>query len=1227
MSAAGGRLSQRDGNHIVHRMPSQVPVSEHGIKISDLRSSLHPIDQMAGQDVEQHLTTSSFPVTGILESQDHQAGTAPEESARASVQDTPSRADGVGSKPETLTDSQNATQTDTEAPATTFHNSYSHQLDRIGDLSLQADEPSIDDVAYFDATTSVVESDGPRIQAFAKLEFDDGQFYMNTYAVELGRDIRAARSALQQDFQNDPAQEQLSAAHSRHRSSSSLDGSHAPHILRRSRQRNTASSVMSESGGIWNFVPYSADGARRSKSRKTKSEGGSSSRIPRDQTTSQKSGFMLRTAQSENTVRHSTYGAQPVNPSALMPSPEECPLIPIHPPAAADGANAGHRGISRKHVRISFNFERRLFEMEVKGRNGAFVDEQFHALGELAELRSGSYIQIGGVGIRFLLPNVARGETGAEGTQGSEGQSAMSFDFEDGRGDSIAMAGTSESESSDIDGRAPSPRRSPLHSAVAGNMSDADGENTSQSEEAGSVGGARRVPSGRASRGTKTASGKKLPPHVKVKVKTKAESKVATKNRAGEEITEETIKALDLGIPLSMIPPRRRGPGRPPKNGIISKREEANLKKQAREAAKAQAAADGSVDFDVLKQSLDLSTLEKRKYTKRKKHEGEPNGVEVHESIEGSDQPIVSQTEAFTVPKPAKEKKPKPPKSPSPFIDESTLTPEQLAKPQQSYVVLIHEALTNCSTGQMSLPQIYKAIERRYPYFKFKVQTVGWQSSIRHNLSQHPAFCKVEREGKGWMWGLVPEVSIEKEKRLRRPSPPPISQTSYYPPNSQMFRPPYPYSGVPAPQVNGPHAAGGQHFLYPSPAASGINIPNVSSGPHGLPIPIPQHNGESTYQSPYTSAPKSISTEEVGGSSAILTLKDEASSTPSNQAHAARPKPETNHKMQFPNAQSHLQPQNNTLASQPFGSSPSTAADQGPSMSSETLSENVLGAVNRFKSIMISSMSGIPNAEEVVTQAVNKTLGIHSSDSEHKEFPGEQAIISALRSLLDQIRESERQEAKRQEEEQARKKKREKDQTETIEVSHTRANSSGSNADKSLVEESPHLTLENAQPSNVISSAASETGEPSSQLRAAHGEQMGTPRVPPLSPITELQSAPNSAPQTELSNEDSTKPSLAYNSKAKGLDEAEKEHLFSLLQQLGSPSSSAATVSAQPRDASSSGAASGHLNDSLANGAERGVKRKHDEHLSSKGGSESGASPQDYGMVGIEGSQAKRVAV
>lgn len=144
----------------------------------------------------------------------------------------------------------------------------------------------------------------------------------------------------------------------------------------------------------------------------------------------------------------------------------------------------------------------------------------------------------------------------------------------------------------------------------------------------------------------------------------------------------------------------------------------------------------------------------------------------------------IHQTPQQETPKPSREpkqKKEKPPvkkRTPSPEINEADYPPEALLKPAASYVILIHEAISNSAEKALTLPQIYKAIERKYPYFKLRVTTTGWQSSVRHNLGAHKAFCKVTRSGKGWMWGINEGVSIEKEKNKANiaASRPPVYQ-------------------------------------------------------------------------------------------------------------------------------------------------------------------------------------------------------------------------------------------------------------------------------------------------------------------------------------------------------------------------------------------------------------------------------------------------------------------
>ncbi|SLM37059.1 Winged helix-turn-helix DNA-binding domain [Lasallia pustulata] len=871
-------------------------------------------------------------------------------------------------------------------------------------LPMLPNSTSMTDGLFSEAGPSVVESEAPRIQAFAKLEFDDGQFYMNTYSVELGRDIRAARLACQWDLGSPPEPD----AKMKKRSTSSGDASQTPIRTKREDSRKMAGSVVSESGGIMGVDVQKPEPRGRTKSKKSKSTDSSSQYRSRNS-----SGFFPAVQTDYQSLAmaslvDSAFGAHPVDPLSLLPSPEECPLIPIHPPVVPEGVPAGHRGISRKHVRIGFNFEKHLFEIEIKGRNGAFVDEQWHAQGECQPLRSGSYIQIGGVGVRFVLPDVALGETGAEGTVESipAAGGKMSFDFEDGRGESIAMADNSEVGSGDDDEATPDDS----------DEEDDDG-NEEEDEDEEDEGEEERL------------EGEGMAIEDKDQVERTASEEGQSAQSAQEEATQPPVKEEPKPEPV-LPPPKRKGPGRPPKNGIISKREQALLARQAKEAAKKEAEAkisgkslSGTRKSAKSKAGKGASPEipsaqlkpEKRKYTKRKpKVEAPQEGQQdIRETTEnGQSIPPDQSSEAVAASKPPKEKKPpKPPRSPSPVFDESTMTPEQLAKPQASYVVLIHEALSNSTIGAMSLPQIYRAIERRYPFYKLRVQTTGWQSSVRHNLSQHPAFRKVERDGKGWMWGLVPEVSIEKEKK-RRPSPPPMPPQGYYPQNAQMPPYPYPYPGQPLPHGHVPPHYG-MYVGVPAGVIHGPgaqNPPSYPAIPPGAPIGLPpplanaQANPPSSYQSPYQPTPQAQpvpppppparpppSSSPNGANGVYQSTTLQRAPLPSVTSNPPAPGPSPSPAPNTP----HTQPQQAPLHS------PTPAPQPAPS---SNLGQDVLTAVGKFKTALISSMPDKDRGEQIVTSAINRTLGLQSASSTPGgEDPQEKAIIQALAGMLSNL--------------------------------------------------------------------------------------------------------------------------------------------------------------------------------------------------------------------------------
>ncbi|KAJ5728373.1 hypothetical protein N7493_004703 [Penicillium malachiteum] len=681
-------------------------------------------------------------------------------------------------------------------PKNAFEALQQNELLTAAYLSQSADLSAL---GYQDGTTSVAGSE-PRIQAFAKLEFDDGHFYVNTYSFILGRDVRAARAAHQREVQLRQA-----VRSSRAKSSSGGNTSHTPNRMKREESAAMMGSVVSDRGGIMGFdpdvpphLPSNLNISRRSSKSSLDESAMPIHANPAQLQTTTSTDYNALAMQS---LQEGNGEAKPVDTLALLPSPDSCPTIPIHPPSTIDGTAAGHRGISRRHVRIAYNFDRSFFEMEVMGRNGAFIGADWLSPGQVRPLHSGDYIQIGGVRIRFLLPDVPIGETGADRLEEEAAE-------DDDAPDSI----DAEHEIDDMDRH----------------MSD-------------------------------SAEGKES------KV-----TKIILKNKDADSKALPSIEGSG-----DQPAARRRGPGRPPKDGIMSKRERAELAREQKMAAKRE--ANGGVTpppiaaiavqnrptkagKTVTKESVgaesptsSVKPAEKRKYNKRKK-----DGTSMDyplPSTEGGPLPTEQRPEEYVKPPPVKKRKPS--RSPSPnYPPESAYTPEDLAKPPYNYAVLIFDALTDAGTP-MTLKQIYRALKLKYPYFRFKCETEGWTSSVRHNLNGNGhLFMHAERDGKGWSWQLRPGASVEKEKK-RRPSPPPPPPQQ--PPQVSAPAPqPYmgPISHSYAPPSGGPPPMQAQHHNFQFPPMPSTNFsappaapqhsspyvppsPAVSSAPPKPPAPTP----------------------------------------------------------------------------------------------------------------------------------------------------------------------------------------------------------------------------------------------------------------------------------------------------------------------------------------------------------------------------------------------------
>jgi hypothetical protein len=227
----------------------------------------------------------------------------------------------------------------------------------------------------------------------------------------------------------------------------------------------------------------------------------------------------------------------------------------------------------------------------------------------------------------------------------------------------------------------------------------------------------------------------------------------------GDEATHSVKREPEPDRNAQMPAPiKRRGPGRPPKNGIMSKREERLLKKQQQELAKKVVALPPQGEPPIKRKvgrprkhplpEDNGDKPEKRKYKPRK-----PKGEDGAEGSDGE--------------KAAKEKRREKPKTPPLELDRANFTEDQVQKPNKNYGVLIDEVLTAAPDG-LTLKQIYKRIQIKYPFYYFSVDTKGWESSVRHNLIGNDAFKKNEETH---LWSRVPGIDIDAGKKRKAPSP------------------------------------------------------------------------------------------------------------------------------------------------------------------------------------------------------------------------------------------------------------------------------------------------------------------------------------------------------------------------------------------------------------------------------------------------------------------------
>lgn len=103
-------------------------------------------------------------------------------------------------------------------------------------------------------------------------------------------------------------------------------------------------------------------------------------------------------------------------------------------------------------------------------------------------------------------------------------------------------------------------------------------------------------------------------------------------------------------------------------------------------------------------------------------------------------------------------------------MDESYGSPKQKTSSRRnpwgntSYADLITQAIQSTPDQRLTLAQIYEWLVKNIPHFRDKGDSVssnGWKNSIRHNLSLHSRFMRMQNEGTGkssW-WMLNPDAA------------------------------------------------------------------------------------------------------------------------------------------------------------------------------------------------------------------------------------------------------------------------------------------------------------------------------------------------------------------------------------------------------------------------------------------------------------------------------------
>ena len=498
-------------------------------------------------------------------------------------------------------------------------------------------------------------------------------------------------------------------------------------------------------------------------------------------------------------------------------------FLPIHPPGEEDGRFPRLGAISKRHLRLFLDERDDCWNMEVLGRNGVFLNDEHYEAGECVRLGHVVRVAVGDLNFRVIFEDV-----------------------EDSDLESLAPGlGDVDSTDSSSEESETTPESESMEKALQSSSNDDE----SDEDRAGAA----------------TPPARKGPPTTKIKLSVpqkpdklilKDEKQIKTSKRKDKhqkkpkETSEEAQKKILSLLQPGEEPGRRKGPGRPPANGLMSKREMKERQRAIAEARKREkdGEAPGALSpiIDTGAETETRGDADKLKNKKRKRSD------------------TTGDLKADTG---DRKKRQSPERSPEPTEDQ--FTAEQLAPPGLTYVVIIYRILQEVSPTQLNLQQLYREMKKRYPYYRFRPKP-GWESSVRHTVSAEN-FIKGEKDGKGYKYTCNPEKppAPQKQKQPTAPSNPtnfggygpPAPPGQFLPGTSQNTPYSNPYSGLHAPNPYQQLSASNQQPFAngPSPLATNPPLPsatqqysqarNPQNSPYPINPPLSISSGQSNSQS------------------------------------------------------------------------------------------------------------------------------------------------------------------------------------------------------------------------------------------------------------------------------------------------------------------------------------------------------------------------------------------